>query len=93
MAVVGLLFIALSYPNVVFTREDPARSMQFSLYVTLGVFLLLAFRDSSASRSLIEPRSLPRALLNSTARKMSVRSRSRLVTISQDEYEYCSPPR
>src|ERR1700678_19871 len=53
LAVVGLLFIALGYPMVVFIRQDPALSMQFSLYVTLGIFLLLAIRDPSASRSLI----------------------------------------
>jgi hypothetical protein len=53
LAVVGLLFIALGYPMVVFIRQDPALSMQFSLYVTLGIFLLLAIRDPSASRSVI----------------------------------------
>jgi hypothetical protein len=53
LAVVGLLFIALGYPMVVFIRQDPALSMQFSLYVTLGIFLLLAIRDPSASRSAI----------------------------------------
>jgi hypothetical protein len=31
LAVVGLLFIALGYPMVVFIRQDPALSMQFSL--------------------------------------------------------------
>jgi hypothetical protein len=53
LAVVGLLFIALGYPMVVFIRQDPALSMMFSLYVTLGVFLLLAIRNPSASRSVI----------------------------------------
>jgi hypothetical protein len=53
LAVVGLLFIALGYPMVVFIRQDPALSMQFSLYVTLGIFLLIAIRDPSASRSVI----------------------------------------
>jgi hypothetical protein len=53
LAVVGLLFIALVYPMVVFIRLEPALSMQFSLYVTLGVFLLLAIRNPSASRSVI----------------------------------------
>jgi hypothetical protein len=38
---------------VVFIRQDPALSMMFSLYVTLGVFLILAVRNPSASRSLI----------------------------------------
>jgi hypothetical protein len=53
LALVGLLFVALSYPMVVFIRQAPALSMQFSLYVTLGVFLLLAIRNPSASRSVI----------------------------------------
>jgi hypothetical protein len=53
LGVVGLLFIALGYPMVVFIRQEPALSMQFSLYVTLGVFLLLAIRKPSASRSVI----------------------------------------
>jgi hypothetical protein len=53
LAVVGLLFLALGYPLVMFARQDPALSMMFSLYVTLGVFLLLAIRDPLANRSLI----------------------------------------
>ncbi|MFZ0301523.1 MAG: DUF6632 domain-containing protein [Terracidiphilus sp.] len=53
LAVVGLLFIALGYPMVVFIRQEPALSMMMSLYVTLGVFLLLAIRNPSASRSVI----------------------------------------
>ena len=53
LALVGLLFLALAYPLVVFMRQDPATSMMFSLYVTLGVFLLLAIRNPSANRSLI----------------------------------------
>lgn len=53
LALVGLLFLALSYPLVVFMRHEPALSMMLSLYVTLGVFLLLAIRDPLASRSLI----------------------------------------
>jgi hypothetical protein len=53
LAVVGLLFLALSYPMIVFIRQDPALAMMFSLYVTLGVFLLLAIRNPEASRSVI----------------------------------------
>jgi len=53
LAVVGLLFLASAYPLLVFVRQDPALSMMFSLYVTLGVFLLLAIRKPWASRSLI----------------------------------------
>src|SRR5213080_4712768 len=53
LAVVGLLFLASAYPLIVFVRQDPALSMMFSVYVTLGVFLLLAIRNPLASRSLI----------------------------------------
>lgn len=50
---VGLLFLALAYPLILFARQDPATSMMFSLYVTLGVFLLLAIRNPWANRNLI----------------------------------------
>ena len=53
LALVGLLFIALSYPLAVFLRQEPALSMMLSLYVTLGIFLLLAIRNPWASRSVI----------------------------------------
>jgi hypothetical protein len=53
LGLVGLVFLALAYPLILFVRQDPGTSMMFSLYVTLGVFLLLAIRDPSASRSLI----------------------------------------
>jgi hypothetical protein len=53
LALVGILFLALAYPLAIFMRQDPATSMMFSLYVTLGVFLLLAIRNPSESRSLI----------------------------------------
>lgn len=53
LAVAGLIFLGLCYPMVVFIRQDPALSMMFSLYVTLGIFLLLAIRNPSANRSLI----------------------------------------
>ena len=53
LAFVGLLFLALAYPLMMFVRQDPSVSMMFSLYVTLGVFLLLAIRNPFASRSLI----------------------------------------
>jgi hypothetical protein len=53
LALVGLLFLALAYPLMVFVRQDPSMSMMFSLYVTLGVFLILAIRNPFASRSLI----------------------------------------
>jgi hypothetical protein len=53
LAFVGLLFLALVYPLVIFVRQEPALSMMLSLYVTLGVFLLLAIRNPWANRSLI----------------------------------------
>lgn len=53
LAVVGVLFLALTYPMVVFVRQDPALSMMLSVYATLGIFLLLAVRNPSANRSLI----------------------------------------
>jgi hypothetical protein len=53
LVVVGLLFIATVYPMFVFVRDEPALSMMLSLYVTLGIFLLLAARDPGAHRSLI----------------------------------------
>ena len=53
LGLIGLLFLASAYPLVTFIRTEPALSMMFSLYVTLGVFLLLAIRNPSQSRSLI----------------------------------------
>ncbi len=53
LTLAGLLFLATAYPMVIFIRQEPALSMMFSLYVTLGVFLLLALRNPSANRSLI----------------------------------------
>jgi hypothetical protein len=53
LGLVGILFIATAYPMFVFMRQEPSLSMMFSLYVTLGVFLLLAIRNPSAHRSLI----------------------------------------
>jgi drug/metabolite transporter superfamily protein YnfA len=53
LVVVGLLFCAGAYPLILMMKQDPALAMMMSLYVTLGVFLLLASRDPSAHRSLI----------------------------------------
>jgi hypothetical protein len=50
---VGLLFSALAYPLTMFLSREPALAMMLSLYVTLGIFLLLAVRNPSANRSLI----------------------------------------
>ena len=53
LGLVGLIFVASAYPLVLFARQAPGLSMMFSLYVTLGVFLLLAVRNPWAHRSLI----------------------------------------
>lgn len=56
LIVIGLLFTATVYPLVMFLWESKEASygpMMLSLYVTLGVFLLLAARNPSAHRSLI----------------------------------------
>jgi len=53
LVVVGVIFCGLAYPLIMFVKQDPALAMMMSLYVTLGVFLLLASRDPSAHRSLI----------------------------------------
>jgi hypothetical protein len=53
LVLVGLLFTALVYPLVLFVKQEPALAMMLSLYVTLGIFLLLASRNPSANRSLI----------------------------------------
>jgi hypothetical protein len=41
LVVVGLIFSALVYPLVVFGRQEPAVAMMLSVYITLGIFLLL----------------------------------------------------
>ena len=53
LVLVGLLFSAGVYPLMMFVRQEPALAMMLSLYVTLGIFLLLAARNPSANRSLI----------------------------------------
>jgi drug/metabolite transporter superfamily protein YnfA len=53
LTVVGLIFCASGYPMMLFVRQEPALAMMLCVYVTLGIFLLLAARDPSAHRSLI----------------------------------------
>jgi succinate-acetate transporter protein len=53
LVVVGLLFTAGVIPLTLFFSREPAVPMIMSLYVTLGIFLLLAVRDPVANRSLI----------------------------------------
>jgi hypothetical protein len=52
LVVVGLVFAATLYPILAF-RGDETLQMMLSLYVTLGIFLLLASRNPSSHRSLI----------------------------------------
>ena len=59
LVLVGLLFSAAVYPMVTSVRSElqpnneNALPMMLSLYLTLGVFLLLAARNPSAYRSVI----------------------------------------
>ena len=53
LMLVGLLFTAMIYPLVLFVKQEPALAMMMSLYVTLGIFLMMAARNPSANRSLI----------------------------------------
>jgi surface polysaccharide O-acyltransferase-like enzyme len=57
MVLVGLLFVAGVYPVAMdLWHADPADTgddMMLGLYVTLGIFLLIAVRNPSANRSLI----------------------------------------
>jgi hypothetical protein len=53
LGVMGVLFVALCVPMVSFVRQEPALSMMLSVYVTLGVFLLLAIPEPAQHRSLI----------------------------------------
>ena|SRR2546425_3482838 len=53
LVLVGLVFSSLLYPLTMFVRQEPALAMMLSVYVTLGIFLLLASRNPSANRSLI----------------------------------------
>jgi hypothetical protein len=53
LVLVGLIFTAAVYPLMMFFSREPALAMMLSLYVTLGIFLLLAVRNPSAHRSLI----------------------------------------
>jgi hypothetical protein len=56
LLIVGLLFAATIYPLTTSLMQEHEASygpMMLSLYVTLGIFLLLAVRNPSAHRSLI----------------------------------------
>jgi succinate-acetate transporter protein len=53
LVVVGLLFTAGVVPLTMFFSREPAVPMIMSIYVILGIFLLLAVRNPAANRSLI----------------------------------------
>jgi succinate-acetate transporter protein len=53
LVVVGLLFMAGIIPLAMFFSRVPAVAMIMSIYVTLGIFLLLTVRNPAANRSLI----------------------------------------
>ena len=59
MVLVGLLFVTAIYPVLMALlhpgpSDDTGDTMMMSLYFTLGAFLLLAARNPSAHRSLID---------------------------------------
>lgn len=57
LALVGLFFVAGIYPLITSMmhpkQSDYPDQMMLAIYVTLGVFLLLAIRNPAANRSLI----------------------------------------
>ena len=57
LVLVGLLFVATSYPwaQILWYRQESmyGDAMMLSLYITLGVFLLLAARSPANNRSVI----------------------------------------
>ena len=53
LVLVGLLFTAGVIPLTMFFSREPSVPMLMSIYVTLGIFLLLAVRNPAANRSLI----------------------------------------
>ncbi|MGA2372174.1 MAG: hypothetical protein ACLPPV_01740 [Candidatus Korobacteraceae bacterium] len=48
LGLAGALFVALTYPMVMFVQREPAAAMMFTVYVTLSVFLLLSIRNPAA---------------------------------------------
>jgi hypothetical protein len=53
LILVGVIFTALVYPMIIFVRQEPSLAMMFSVYVTLGIFLLMAARNPASNRTLI----------------------------------------
>lgn len=53
LVVIGSLFVLLAIPGVMFFSREPAVAMIMSLYVPMGIFLLMSASDPTAHRSLI----------------------------------------
>ena len=53
LVVVGSLFALLAIPGVMFFSREPAVAMIMSLYVPMGIFLVMSARTPAAHRSLI----------------------------------------
>jgi hypothetical protein len=53
LVVAGLIFLAGSYPLVMFFSREPGVAMIMSIYVTMGIFLLLSVPNPLANRSLV----------------------------------------
>ena len=82
LVLTGVIFTALGYPMIMFFKQDPAMAMMFSLYVTLGIFLLVAARNPAANRSLIAFTawsSLAHAALMSTQAMRNIVARGELI--------------
>ena len=51
--IAGIALYRNGLPLVLFVKQEPALAMMMNLYVTLGIFLMMAARNPSANRSLI----------------------------------------
>jgi FtsH-binding integral membrane protein len=82
LVLIGIIFTALIYPMAMFFKQEPALAMMLSVYVTLGIFLLMASRDPAANRSLIAFTawsSLAHAALMSTQAMLNFIARGELI--------------
>jgi hypothetical protein len=82
LVLIGVIFTALIYPMTVFFKQEPALAMMLSVYVTLGIFLLMAARNPAANRSLIAFTawsSLAHAALMSTQAIRNIVARGELI--------------
>ncbi len=78
----GVIIAALVYPMTMFVKQEPALTMMLSVYVTLGIFLLMAARNPAANRSLIAFTawsSLAHAALMSTQAIRNIVARGELI--------------